>query len=205
MKVKQITALPEGFVVTASEVIDEVLTITVLSTQVSPRCPLCGEPSARVHSRYLRRVADLPCSGQQVRLWLHVRKCFCEVSTCKRKIFAERIVPFVAPWARVTQRLFQIVQIIGLATSGRLGVRVTDRLGIQTSHHTILRRIMALPTEPVGQVTELGIDDFADHSWTHLGNASDRFAKSSGQRCPPRQKSRNCSRLDAHRTPKSGS
>jgi transposase len=34
-------------------------------------------------------------------------------------------------------------------------------LGIQTSRQTMLRRIMALPTEPVGQVIELGIDDFS--------------------------------------------
>jgi hypothetical protein len=39
-------------------------------------------------------------------------------------------------------------------------MRITDRMGIQTSRHTILRRIMALPSEPVGQVIELGIDDF---------------------------------------------
>jgi hypothetical protein len=31
------------------------------------------------------------------------------------------------PLARVTTRLFQMVQIIGLATGGRLGMRVTDR------------------------------------------------------------------------------
>jgi len=54
-----------------------------------------------------------------------------------------------------------MVQIIGLATGGRLGVRVTDRMGIQTSRLTILRRIMALPAEAVGQVIQLGIDDFS--------------------------------------------
>jgi hypothetical protein len=52
-----------------------------------------------------------------------------------------------------------MVQIIGLATGGRPGVRITDRMGIQTSRLTILRRIMALPAEPVGQVLQLGIDD----------------------------------------------
>lgn len=34
-------------------------------------------------------------------------------------------------------------------------------MGIQTSRFTILRRIMALPTEPVEQVLELGRDDFS--------------------------------------------
>jgi transposase len=96
-----------------------------------------------------------------VRLLLHVRKFFCDVTTCPRKIFAKRLTPFVEPQARVTTRLFQLVQIIGLATGGMLGVRVTDRLGIQTSWMTILRRIMALPTVPIEQVTQLGIDDFS--------------------------------------------
>lgn len=36
------------------------------------------------------------------------RKFFCDVPTCPRKIFAERLAPFVAPYARVTGRLFQI-------------------------------------------------------------------------------------------------
>src|SRR6266702_3524950 len=161
MKVKPVLALPEVLEVTAIEMIDEVLTITAVSIQVYPCCPLCGTPALRVHSRYTRQITDLPCSGQQVRLLVQVRKCFCQVPGCARKIFLERLTPFVEPWARVTRRLYQIVQILGLATGGRLGIRVTDRLGIQTSRHTILRRIMALPTEPVGEVPQIGIDDFS--------------------------------------------
>ena len=160
-KVKFALALPEGLEVTALEMIDEVLTITAVSTQVHPCCPLCSTQATRVHSHYTRKLADLPCSGQQVRLRVLVRKYFCDVPNCARKIFVERLTPFVEPWARVTRRLYQIVQIIGLATGGRLGVRVTDRLGIETTRQTILRRIMALPTEPVGQVTQMGIDDFS--------------------------------------------
>jgi len=161
MKVKPMLALPDGLEVTGIEMSDEVLTITAVSKQIRPCCPLCGTPALRVHSRYTRTVADLPCGGQQVRLLVRVRRCFCDVPTCARKIFAERLTPFVEPRARVTQRLYQIVQIIGLATGGRLGVRVTDRLAIHTTRHTILRRIMMLPTEPVGQVTQIGIDDFS--------------------------------------------
>ena len=160
MEMKPALALPEGLEVTALEVMENVLTISAVSTQVHPTCPLCGMPAVRVHSRYTRQVADLPCGGQQVRLRLQVRKYFCDVLTCARKVFVERLTPFVEPWARVTQRLYQIVQVIGLATGGKLGVRVTDRLGILTSRHTILRHIMALPTDPVGPVIELGIDDF---------------------------------------------
>jgi transposase len=161
MEVKLALALPDGLAMTRIEVSDKVLTITAISTQLSPCCPLCGTPASRVHSRYTRQIADLPCGGQRVRLRVQVRKYFCDVTTCARKIFAERLTPFVEPWARVTRRLYQIVQIIGLATGGRLGVRVTDRLGIQTSRRTILRRIMALPSRAVERVSQLGIDDFS--------------------------------------------
>lgn len=161
MEMKPALALPEGLEFVGLERIDGVLRVTVVSTQISSRCPLCGRAASRVHSHYTRQVADLPCGGQPVRLLLQVRKYFCEEPTCPRKIFVERLTPFVEPWARVTQRLFQVVQMIGLATGGRLGVRVTDRLGIETTRQTILRRIMALPTEPAGQVIELGIDDFS--------------------------------------------
>lgn len=161
MDVQPALALPKGLEVIGMEMIGTVFTITAVSTQSNPCCPLCGTPASRVHSRYTRLIADLPCGGQPIRIQLQVRKCFCEVSTCARKIFTERLTPFVDAFARVTQRLFQIVQIVGLATGGRLGVRVTDRLGIETSRHTILRRIMALPTEPVGAVSQIGIDDFS--------------------------------------------
>ncbi|EFH81224.1 ISL3 family transposase [Ktedonobacter racemifer] len=161
MEVKQVAALPKGLEITDIEMLNDVLTITAVSICPHPLCPLCGKPSTRVHSHYMRQVADLPCGGQQVRLLVRVRKCFCDAPNCARKIFVERLTPFIDTFARVTRRLYQIVQIIGLATGGRLGVRVTDRLEIQTSRHTILRRIMALPTEPVAKVSQIGIDDFS--------------------------------------------
>lgn len=161
MSINSLLALPSGIEVTACSHQEGMLCVSLLSTQFSSCCPLCGSPATRIHSRYQRSLADLPSAGQPVRFLLSVRKFFCDVPTCPRKIFTERLAPFVAPKARVTQRLFQIVQVIGLATGGRLGVRVTDRLGIQTTRQTLLRRIMALPTVPVGQVVELGIDDFS--------------------------------------------
>jgi transposase len=161
MEGKSVLALPEGLELIGLEQMDGLLVVTVASTQCAPRCPLCGVPARRVHSRYTRCVADLPCGGQPIRLLLQVRKCFCEQGDCPRKIFVERLVPFIDPHGRVTRRLFQVVQVIGLATGGRLGVRLTDRIGIQTSRQTIIRRILALPTDSAGQVIELGIDDFS--------------------------------------------
>jgi transposase len=161
MSIMSLLALPSGLEITACSQQEGMLCVSLLSTQPTSHCPLCGSAATRIHSRYQRRLADLPSTGQPVHFVLAVRKFFCDVPTCPRKIFAERLAPFVAPSARVTARLFQMVQIIGLATGGRLGVRVTDCMGIQISRLTILRRIMALPAKPVGPVTQVGIDDFS--------------------------------------------
>jgi transposase len=161
MKMPSTLALPKELEITEIEMIDETLTIIAHSTRTCPCCPLCDTPAQRFHSRYIRRITDLPSGGNRICLQVLIRKCFCDISTCARKIFAERLTPFVKPLARVTSRLFQVVQAIGLATGGMLGARLSSRLGIKTSWMTVLRRIMALPREAVQQVVELGIDDFA--------------------------------------------
>jgi DNA-binding NarL/FixJ family response regulator len=107
------------------------------------------------------RLPICPAQGRKSRLLVPVRKFFCDVRACARKIFVERIAPFAQPWARVTTRLSESVQSIGFATGGMLGARLSDRLGIRTCWLTILRRMMALPTQRVEQVVELGRDDFA--------------------------------------------
>ena len=104
---------------------------------------------------------DAPCAGRQVQLILTVRKFYCRNPYCSRRVFAERLPTFVEPWARMTLRCCQQITSIGLATCGKGGARLADRLGIQTTRPTILRRIMALPDAPVSSVVYLGIDDFA--------------------------------------------
>ena len=111
-----------------------------------------------------------PAQGRKSRLLVQVRRFFCTVTTCARKIFVERIAPFIEPWGRVTVRLHQSVQTIGFATGGMLGARVTDRLGIPTCWMTIIRRMMALPTPPVAQVSELGRDDFSFRRGRRFGS-----------------------------------
>nr|WP_244422230.1 transposase family protein [Ktedonobacter racemifer] len=62
-EVKPVLALPEGFHLVGLEKRDDVLTVTLVSTQVFPCCPLCRSAARRVHSYYTRHVADLPCTG----------------------------------------------------------------------------------------------------------------------------------------------
>ncbi len=61
------------------------------STEVpAARCPECGYPSRRVHSRYRRTLTDLPWAGVPVRLRVTARKLFCDNPRCRRRVFAER-------------------------------------------------------------------------------------------------------------------
>src|ERR1700730_1481930 len=153
--------LPAGLEIATTNMRDDLLMVQVVSTKVGSCCPLCFCPAERCHSHYARVVADLPCAGFRVQLILHVRRFFCDNADCTRKIFTERLPAFVLPWARLTVRLGEALQSLGLATCGELGTRLAARLAMQTSPTTILRCIMVLPIEAVEQVSELGIDDFS--------------------------------------------
>jgi hypothetical protein len=77
----------------------------VTSTRALVDCPVCQFPTQRLHRRHVRTVADLPWGPWRVVLHLHVRTCFCAHGRCPRRLFPERLVPLVAPWARRTPRL----------------------------------------------------------------------------------------------------
>lgn len=51
----------------------------------SAACPACGGVSARVHSKNLRRLPDLPSQGQLVRIQLWSRRFRCTAAECGRK------------------------------------------------------------------------------------------------------------------------
>lgn len=61
----------------------------------------------------------------------------------------------------MTIRCSQHITFIGLATCGKGGARLAERLGIHTTRPTILHHIMHLPDVSPGSVVYLGIDDFA--------------------------------------------
>ena len=140
--------------------VDELL-VQVISSSPKACCPLCGEQAWRIHSRYTRQVADLPCVGQHVTLLLTVRKFFCPNPACPRKIFAEQFPDLVASYARITNRLREALVALGLATSAEVSERVAPSLGMLVSAPTLLRRLRTVSCPPPMSVRILGVDDWA--------------------------------------------
>ncbi|GAA4996484.1 hypothetical protein GCM10023317_26110 [Actinopolymorpha pittospori] len=124
-------------------------------------CPQCGAGSARVHSRYWRRLADTAIGGRPVVIKLQVRRFFCIADGCGAVTFAEQIPGLTSPHARRTPLVRGQLESIGIALADRAGARLARCLGVGTSRSTLLRMVRALPDPPTGIVSVLGVDDFA--------------------------------------------
>jgi transposase len=161
MKEATLLSLPEGMHVEHIQITEQGLVIEVEASHPTSCCPLCAQTSDSIKTHYRRVLRDAPCAGRQVQLVLTVRKCSCRNPCCPQRVFTERLPTFVEPWARTTIRCCQQITSIGLATCGKGGARLANRLGIQTTRPTILRRIMDLPDVSVGTIVYLGIDDFS--------------------------------------------
>ena len=161
MEEASLFSLPEGMRVEHIQITEHGLVIEVEASHPTSCCPLCAHTSDSIKTHYRRVLRDTPCAGRQVQFVLTVRKFYCRNPYCSQKVFTERLPTFVEPWARMTIRCSQQIASIGLATCGKGGARLADRLGIQTTRPTILRRVMGLPDVSGSSVVYLGIDDFA--------------------------------------------
>jgi transposase len=154
--------VPRGFIVESTECDEAASVIVVRHSQAFGVCPSCGAISRRVHSRYRRRVTDLPLSGRRVQLLVAARRF--------RRIFTERFAESVlARSARRTARLDHIVHHLGLALGGRPAANFARRMMLPVSNDTLLRvvrRCASIPSEPLAVI---GIDDWAwrrNHRYT---------------------------------------
>jgi transposase len=137
------------------------LVVQILSTSATACCPLCQSVASRVHSRYQRTLADLPCSGQSVIIRWVVRKFFCPNLRCARRIFTEQVPAFAAPSARMTQRLIRLLQSLAYTAGVVPGSRLAVALGMHASPTTLIRRLLRQPLPPSPPVRILGVDDWS--------------------------------------------
>ena len=138
-----------------------VIQAKVITTSPKASCPMCHCHSEKIHSRYIRLVADLPWMGCAVRLELHVRRFFCGNSDCPRSIFTERLPSVVAPSAHRTLRLTDVFALIGFALGGEAGKRLVEGMGLSASPDTFLRLIQVSPDLHQTTPRVLGVDDWS--------------------------------------------
>jgi transposase len=131
------------------------------TSSAAARCPACSTLSWRVHSRYERRLLDAAVAGRETVVQLRVRRFFCTVAGCVRRIFAEQVEGLTVRHGRHSALARRMLEAVALALGGRAGARLTDRLGPQVGRMTLLRLVRALPEPPIPSPMVLGVDDFA--------------------------------------------
>lgn len=134
-----------------------VLTVATLNAT----CPVCGVPAMRVHSRYVRRAADLPWAGRRVCLEITIRRFFCDNVSCTRRIFAERLGVSLPVYARRTSRLIEALCTLAFAAGGEGGARLAHAQGLPASPRTLLRLLYAFPLPESAPARVVGIDEWA--------------------------------------------
>ena len=151
----------KGLRVDQTVIEDHVLTLVVRPTRRTAVCPRCHRRSGRVHGRYYRTLADLPCAGRPVTLRVQVRRFRCTTRHCPQAIFAERLPGLAAVRARRTDGQQAQLTDLGFALGGRPGERLAHRQGLPVSRSTLLRLVRAAPEPPAATPRVLGVDDFA--------------------------------------------
>jgi transposase len=126
-------------------------------------CPRCGGLSGRVHSRYPRRLRDVPAGGRDVVILLAALRFRCLDPDCPAVTFAGQVEGLTSRFARRTPPLAAALAAVAAALCGRAGSRLAAALGIAApSRQTMIRLLMAIPLpEPAAAPEALGVDDFA--------------------------------------------
>lgn len=139
----------------------QTLFLTVRSSRRTGSCPDCAESAEKVHSQYVRTLADVPLMEYAVRLHVQVRRFFCSNPACGRKTFAEQFPDLTPANARRTHRQIGRLSAIAKELGGRPGARESTNVCIPVSRHTLLRLLNRAPIPPVPVPRVLGGDDWA--------------------------------------------
>jgi transposase len=156
-----LSLLPAGVAVDRIAVAQDRVVVTVRARAEAAACPDCRRLSHRVHSRYVRRLGDLPWQGRAGQIDLQVRRFRCSGPACPRRIFAERLPAVAPPRVRRTARLAEAQRRIAFSAGGEAGARLASRLAMPVSGDTLLRLIRAAPPPATATPRVVGIDDWA--------------------------------------------
>lgn len=148
---------------------DGYLMLYVCSSEPHGVCPYCQALSRKVHSRYTRRLQDLPAFGRKVFLYFRARKFFCHNMECKHRTFAEQPGNEIFRYRRRTRRCEVLVYRQGLHLSSINSSSLLLNMGISISKSTILRDLHRLSLPESGDVRKIGVDDWAFRKGINYG------------------------------------
>ena len=97
--------------------------LTARSRAAEAACHRCGLSSARVSSRYRRRLHDLAAGGRAVMIDLEVRRFVCGNPACELRTFAEQVAAVAQRHQHRTPLLRCMLEAVALALAGRAGAR----------------------------------------------------------------------------------
>lgn len=158
-----------GLNITDVAIETDTVTVHVETSDCAAMCPDCGRESNRVHSRYSRRIVDLPSRGRQVVIQLSARRFRCPASDCRRQVFCERISELADAHARSSGPLTDSHREIGFALGGEAGARLAQKLAMPTSPDTLLRRVKLATDEPAPTPRYIGVDDWSTKKGQRYG------------------------------------
>jgi hypothetical protein len=98
----------------------------------------CPQPLSAHHCR-------VAFGARRLILKLLVRKWICREPSCSQRIFAERFPELVQRYARMTDRLVEALQSVGVTTNGADAARILSSLGMPTTAKTVIRHVLHLP------------------------------------------------------------
>ena len=163
---KIINVLPydiPGFEIREVQQSDDKLQVRAWSTSQTAACPECGTLSTAIHGWYMRHPQEIASIGQQVRLYLRVKRFRCDQMRCSRQTFAESLSAWLPTYARRTSQLTTLMRQISMEIGAEAAHRVLNYLRIQSSGDTLLRVLRHFGQRCVGQTDAriIGVDDWA--------------------------------------------
>jgi hypothetical protein len=97
-----------------------------------------------------------------VQIRLKVRRFRCRNRKCGQKILSERLPSVVRAYGRRSDRLGDIVRLIGYSLGGLPASRILERLAVPISDDTVLREVKRCDaTIPAEALRHVGVDDWA--------------------------------------------
>ncbi|MFE9574738.1 ISL3 family transposase [Streptomyces sp. NPDC006692] len=146
--------------VTAVHVTAEGSAVEAPSCGRPPTCPDCGCPGRRMHSRYVRRIAERPAVGRPLVISLSVRRFFCERASCRRRTFVEQVSDLSERYRRHSVGLRRWMQAIATFLGGRPGERLCQVPQLPT-RRTHLLGLLTAQAVPEMAPRVLGVDEYA--------------------------------------------